>query len=136
MKLEDRVPLALALLRLSVFLLMFMWDIDKFLNPEHAAHVYANFYFLSGLGAVVMYLVGALELVILIGFVLGIRKNLTYCAVLVLHGISTLSAFRQYLHPFEGPNLLFFAAWPALAACFALYVLRDLDIQWVVGQRE
>jgi len=132
---EDRIPLALAFLRLSVFLLMFMWTIDKFLNPEHAVRVYANFYFIGGLGAVVMYLVGIIELGIIIGFVLGVQKPVTYGAVLVFHGISTLSAFRQYLNPFDGPNLLFFAAWPALAACYALYVLRDLDTRWVVGSR-
>jgi len=135
MRPEDRIPLALAFLRVSVFLLMFMWTIDKFLNPEHAARVYANFYFIGGLGAVAMYLVGIIELVILIGFVLGVQKPVTYGAILVFHGISTLSAFRQYLNPFDGPNLLFFAAWPALAACYALYALRDLDTQWVVGTR-
>ena len=135
MRPEDRIPLALAFLRLSVFLLMFMWTIDKFLNPEHAVRVYANFYFIGGLGAVVMYLVGIIELGLIIGFVLGVQKPVTYGAVLVFHGISTLSAFRQYLNPFDGPNLLFFAAWPALAACYALYVLRDLDTRWVVGSR-
>lgn len=135
MRLEERLPLVLAFLRLSVFVLMFMWTIDKFLNPEHAARVYANFYFLGGLGATVMSLIGIIELMMLIGFVLGIQKSATYGAVLVLHGISTLSAFHQYLHPFDGPNLLFFAAWPALAACYALYVLREFDTRWVVGSR-
>ena len=135
MRSEDRIPLALAFLRVSVFLLMFIWTIDKFLNPEHAARVYANFYFLSGLGAAPMYLLGLVELVIIIGFVLGMRKSMTYGIVLVLHAISTVSAFRQYLSPFDGPNLLFFAAWPTLAACYALYVLRDLDTRWVVGSR-
>lgn len=135
MRPEDRIPLALAFVRVSVFLLMFMWTIDKFLNPEHAARVYANFYFLGGLGAAVMYLVGIIELVIIIGFVLGVQKSITYGTVLVLHGISTLSAFHQYLNPFDGPNLLFFAAWPALAACYTLYVLRDFDTQWIVGSR-
>jgi putative oxidoreductase len=129
---EDRLPLALACLRVSVFVLMFMWTIDKFINPGHAAGVYAMFYFLGGLGASLMYLVGFVELVLIIGFVLGVQKSLTYGAVLALHGISTLSAFRQYLNPFDGPNLLFFAAWPALAACYALYVLRDHDTQWVI----
>lgn len=129
---EDHLPRALASLRVSVFLLMFMWTIDKFLNPGHAAGVYAKFYFLGGLGASLMYLVGFVELVLIIGFVLGVQKPLTYGAVLILHGISTLSAFRQYLAPFDGPNLLFFAAWPALAACYALYILRDHDTQWVV----
>jgi hypothetical protein len=73
--------------------------------------------------------------VIIVGFVLGVQKSLTYGAVLILHGISTVSAFRQYLHPFDGPNLLFFAAWPALAACYALYILRECDTRWVVGSR-
>lgn len=82
-----------------------------------------------------MYLVGMVELVIIIGFVLGVQKSVTYGTVLVLHGISTFSAFRQYLNPFDGPNLLFFAAWPALAACYTLYVLRDFDTQWIVGSR-
>jgi len=132
---EDRIPLVLAFLRVSVFLLMFMWTIDKFLNPEHAERVYANFYFLGGLGASVMYLIGIVELVIIIGFVLGVQKSITYGTVLVLHGISTFSAFHQYLNPFDGPNLLFFAAWPALAACYTLYVLRDFDTQWIVGSR-
>lgn len=40
----------------------------------------------------------------------------------------TLS-YRQHLAPFG--HLLFFAAWPMLAACFALYALRDLDTLWV-----
>lgn len=45
--------------------------------------------------------------------------------MLLLHAVSTFSSFPQYLDPFK--NLLFFAAWPMLAACIALYLLRDLD---------
>jgi putative oxidoreductase len=89
--------------------------------------VFANFYFIGGLGSLAIYIIGTVELVLLIGFVAGVKKRLTYGAVLFLHGISTLSSFKQYLAPFEGPNLLFFAAWPMLAACLALYLLRDLD---------
>jgi putative oxidoreductase len=46
--------------------------------------------------------------------------------------VSTFSSFRQYFDPFE--NLLFFAAWPMLAAIYALYSLRDLDIIWTVDK--
>jgi hypothetical protein len=80
-------------------------------------------------------LIGLIELVIIIGFLVGYQKRWTYGAVLILHGISTLSTFKQYLIPFEGPNLLFFAAWPMLAACFALYYLRDLDTLWAVEKK-
>ncbi|MCR4308888.1 MAG: hypothetical protein NUW14_02525, partial [Deltaproteobacteria bacterium] len=98
------------------------------------AKIFANFYFIVGLGNLPLYLIGVLELALLGGFLLGFKKRATYGAVLVLHGVSTFSSFKQYLAPFEGPNLLFFAAWPMLAACFALYSLRGLDTMWVVGK--
>lgn len=93
----------------------------------HAAKVYENFYFIRGMAADVAYGIGILEMVLLLGFLAGIRKRFTYGAVFLLHAISTFSSYKQYLAPFEGANLLFFAAWPMLAACFALYRLRDLD---------
>lgn len=131
---DDRLPLALLLLRLSVFLVMLMWTIDKFVRPEHAGGVYEEFYSIGGLGAGVFYLIGLIELAVLIGFVLGYRKRWTYAAVLIFHAVSTLSSFGQYLTPFEGTNLLFYAAWPMLAACFALYYLRDSDLRWTIDK--
>jgi putative oxidoreductase len=79
-----------------------------------------------------MYVIGAIELIILLLFVAGYKKKYTYGVVLALHTVSTLSSFKQYLAPFYGPNLLFFAAWPMLAACFALFILRDQDKIWSV----
>ena len=130
MQADERVPRALLLLRLSVFLVMFMWTMDKFLSPSHAAQVYTHFYRIGGLGNGVFYAIGAAELLLLLAFLVGYQKRFTYGAVLALHAMSTLAAFRQYLAPLS--NLLFFAAWPMLAACFALYTLRDLDTRWVV----
>ena len=133
---RNRVAVALLVLRVTVFLVMLIWTIDKFVRPSHAASVYEHFYFLRGLGPTTIYAIGAVELVVLIGFVIGFVPRLTYGLVLLFHAVSTLSSFRQYLHPFESVNLLFFAAWPMLAACFALYYLRDLDTLWsVCGRR-
>ena len=109
---------------------MLFWTLDKFLNPEHAARVYEHFYFLGGVGPTAFLVIGVLELLLLFAFVAGYRKQLSYGLVLALHAISTLSSYRQYLDPFD--NLLFFAAWPMLAACFALYFLRDLDTLWSI----
>ena len=127
MNTNNRLPLALLLLRLSVFVVMLVWAIDKFVRPEHAAVVYEHFYAISGMGNSAFYVIGALELLILIGFLIGFKKRYTYGAVLVFHAVSTLSAYNQYLNPFEEVNLLFYAAWPMLAACFTLYYLRDSD---------
>jgi putative oxidoreductase len=63
----------------------------------------------------------------------GWKKRISYGLVLIMHAISTLSSWQQYLDPFN--NLLFFGAWPMLAACYALYVLRDLDVRWTVAGR-
>ena len=131
---RDRIAVALCGLRLSVFLVMLMWTLDKLVNPSHAASVYENFYFIPEMGRSLLAILGVAELVLILGFVSGYRKRLTYGIVLVLHAISTLSSYRQYLAPFD--HLLFFAAWPMLAACYALYSLRDLDTLWTIRQQD
>ena len=132
---DNRLPLALFLLRVGVFIVMFIWTIDKFVRPEHAAVVYDYFYFIGGLSAQAFYVIGALEMVIILGFLLGYKKRFTYGAVFLLHAVSTLSSYKIYFLPFTDPNLLFYAAWPMLAACFALYYLRDLDTLWVIDRQ-
>ena len=127
---DRRIPVALLLLRLSVFLVMLMWTLDKFVNPDHAAAVYQNFYLISGLSNQMFYIIGAIQLIIILGFVAGFQKRWTYLLVLFFHAVSTFSSFPKYLAPFD--NLLFFAAWPMLAACFTLYYLRDMDTLWTV----
>jgi hypothetical protein len=135
MKTEDRLPLALLTLRLGVFVVFLVWTIDKLIHPEHAAAVFERYYFVPGLSEGASYLIGALELVLIIGFVAGALKRYTYAAVLALHAVSTFASFGKYLSPFEGNSLLFFAAWPTLAACFTLFYLRDADTLWTVSLR-
>jgi hypothetical protein len=127
-----RVRLPLFLLRIGVFIVMLMWTLDKFVRPEHAAGVFKKFYYVEGISPITFTIVGGVELLLLIGFVTGTAKRFTYGLVLLLHAISTLSSYPQYLAPFD--NLLFFAAWPMLAACITLYLLRDLDTLWNVGK--
>lgn len=131
METKGRISLALLALRIGVFIVMLMWTLDKFVNPAHAEQVYAHFYFMDDLGPTAFLLIGMLELLLLIGFVVGYQKRLTYGAVFFFHAVSTGSTYQLYLDPFN--NLLFLAAWPMLAACFALYTLRDLDTRWAFG---
>jgi len=122
-----KTALSLFLMRLSVFVVFLIWTLDKFLRPEHAATVFQNYYFFPALPATVTYAIGAVEMVLIVGFLLGIQKTFTYGFVLLLQVISTVSCYKQYLAPFEGPNILLFAGWPMLAACYALFVLREED---------
>lgn len=126
---KKRIEWSLFLLRLGVFIVMIVWTMDKLVSPDHAAKVYESFYFIGGLEPQIMAGIGLIELIVIGLFMAGLYKRFTYGFVLAVHGVSTLSSWKQY---FVEPNLLFFAAWPMLAACATLYLLRDIDIKFTL----
>ena len=125
MREATRLQWSLLSLRVGVFIVMLMWTLDKFIQPEHSGKVFEHFYGLASLGSSIFMVIGLVELLLILAFLIGVYKRLTYGIVLLIHGVSTFSSFQQYLDPFN--NLLFFAAWPMLAACLSLYLLRDDD---------
>jgi len=120
-----KLSVSLFLLRVTVALVMAVWALDKIMNPGHAGAVFSNFYGIE-IGSAELMAIGAVQLVIILAFVTGLFKTISYGLVLLMHAGSTLSSWRQYLEPFD--NLLFFAAWPMLAACLALLLLRSDDV--------
>lgn len=122
---EGKLKRSLLLLRLGVFIVMFVWTLDKFVNPGHTIKVFSHFYKIPFLTNNLAFIAGSLQLVVIFGFLLGVKKKITYGLVLIMHGVSTFSSYTLYLNPWS--NLLFFAAWPMLAAAYALYSLRDYD---------
>ena len=128
---QSRLELSLFLLRLGVFIVMMAWTLDKFINPGHAARVFENFYSIAGLGNSIVMIIGGIEIIIILAFMAGLWKRYTYGIVMLLHAGSTLSAWQKYTTDI---NLLFFAAWPMLAACIALYLLRDLDVKFTLSK--
>jgi len=122
-----KLQAGLLALRISSFIVMLMWTLDKFINPGHAARVFAKFYFIHNVQTTLMYVIGGLELLIILGFVFGVFKTFTYGAVFVFHAISTVSSYTKYLAPWQGTNLLFFAAITMLAGLYMLFMLREED---------
>lgn len=123
--LEQKLPWALLILRVGIFVVMFVWALDKFINPAHTAAVFEGFYGISGLSSTLAAVLGALQVILCLAFLVGLWKTVTYGLILALHAVSTFSSFPQYIDAFN--NLLFFAAWPMLAACLALFLLREHD---------
>jgi len=119
------LPLSLFLLRMGIFIVFLFWTLDKIIYPEHAASVFSKFYGLESMGDNIFLAIGIVQLIIILSFAAGLFKTWTYGLVLMLHTVSTVSTFSLYTRPFD--NLLFFAAWPMLAACIALFLLRDWD---------
>ena len=132
MTLARRLRISLLGLRLGISVVFVFWSLDKLVNVEHAHRVAGHFYGLEGATPAALAVMGVAQLALAVAFAAGIAKRATYGAVLVLHAISTLSSYAQYLDPFQ--NLLFFAAWPMLAACFALYLLRAEDTLWTLAR--
>ena len=131
---DKRLTFSLFILRLSVFFVMLMWTFDKFIKPEHTAAIFKGFYSISGLGNTVIFVMGAAQFLLIVLFFIGFKKTFTYGAVLALHAASTFSSFGKYLAAYEGPNLLFFAAWPMLAACVVLFIFREEDSVLQLGK--
>jgi hypothetical protein len=127
---QQKLLWSLFSLRLGVFIVMFVWTIDKFVNPAHSSKIFQYFYGVEGVSENIIYLFGALQLVLVFAFLAGIKKRITYGLVFLLHAASTFSSYEKYLDIFN--SLLFFAAWPMLAACLALYLLRDEDTKFTV----
>lgn len=134
--LQQRISLVLFGLRISIFLMMIVWAIDKFARPEHGVAVLSLFYGIEGVGTVIVYTIGILQLTLFSCFLIGLYKQITYGLVLILHAASTVIAIPTYLDTYAGSpescNILFWAAFPVLAACFGLYYLRDLDTRFTV----
>ncbi len=128
-----RLAISLLLLRLSLGLVMMVWAFDKILNPEHGAGVLDAFYGVSGVGEQVIAVMGIVQGVIVLGFLLGVAKTWTYGAVLLMHSVTTLVSWKAYLEPLE--NILFFSAWPMLAGLVTLFLLRSEDRIATLGGR-
>jgi hypothetical protein len=102
-----------------------MWSLDKLVNPEHTIKIFSKYYLVGGVSTIMAYVLGGLQLVLVSAFVLGVKKRITYGLIFFMHGFSTLSTYERYMEPWQ--SLLFFAAWPMLAAIYSLYILRDED---------
>ncbi len=122
---ERRLALSLLLLRLGVGIVMLVWAFEKILNPSHGGAVLESFYGISGAGESVIRAIGLVQGLIVLVFLIGFARKWSYGAVLAMHATTTLISWSAYLEPLK--NILFFAAWPMLAACITLFLLRDQD---------
>lgn len=132
---KSKLPLALYALRLGVFIVFFMWALDKLINPEHAASIFERYYKVEGLSTTIAYLIGGSQMILLFAFLGGLWKKWTYGALLIFHLISTLSTWDKLIDPWTAPNLLFYTSLPMLAAIFALFIMRKEDTMLTIGKR-
>ena len=133
--LAARLAPALLFMRLGVGLVFVVWTLDKFVNPDHTIRVFQHFYMIPFLTENGSYIVGLLQGLLVVSFLCGFKRTWSYGLVFLLHAVSTLTPMVNYFSPWEGANILFFAAWPMLAAAWALWWLRDYDTMFALDSR-
>ena len=129
---QSNLEICLFLLRVTVFIVMFAWTVDKFVDPGHGIAILEHFYFIGGASEIIVKVIGGLEMVLILAFVAGMWKKYTYGLILLFHGMTTLASWDAYIPP--DVTLTFFAAWPMFAACITLFLLRDLDVRFTLSK--
>lgn len=127
-----RIRLCLFTMRLSIFVVMLAWTLDKIIRPDHAGMVFQDYYFLPEPGSSLLMLIGVAEIILLVLFVSGVCKPLTYGLILLFHTVSTIAPVYQY----ASGQLLFYAAFPMWAGCLTLFLLRDLDTLFTFQKKQ
>ncbi len=126
---ERRLQWSLLALRLGVFTVFLVWTLDKIFNYQHNSGMVKGYYNVE-VAQWFLLSVGIAELVLLIIFLAGKFKTLTYGVLLIAHTVTTLASSWQLLPPYEKHQLLYFGSLPMLAACFALFMMREYDTLW------
>ncbi|WP_426359950.1 hypothetical protein ACPUVO_06970 [Pseudocolwellia sp. HL-MZ19] len=123
---EMKVKISLFAMRVGVAIVFLAWTIDKIVNYSHNSGMIAHYYSVT-INQPILMAVGIAELIVVLLFLVGKFKNITYAIVLIAHSITTLVSAWRLLPPYEIHQLLYFGSLPMLGACIGLYLMRDKD---------
>ena len=126
------LKLPLFLTRLSIFLFMLPWQLMRFTKPEVINNI-SNKYYKFSMPEIGSTLTGVFMMALLVAFLVGFKKKISYMLVLVLHAVGTLTTVPYLIPGTENFNILFLAALPTIGAMLLLYCLRDEDTMLSVG---
>lgn len=130
----SKLTASLFVLRVTVAAFFAVWALEKFIKPESTVGIFESFYGISGLPLWAVYAIGAVQVALILAFLVWAKfRTVSVGLLLLMHAGSTLSTWQQLIDPYSGPNHLFWAAVPALGALIALFILRDEDRLWTVG---
>ena len=119
-----RVPLFLT--RLAIFAFLLPWQLMRFSKPEGINNI-AQKYYKFQMPEIGSTITGVLMMLLLIAFLVGFKKRISYGLVALFHGVGTTMTIPHLIPGLEGYNQLFLAAIPTLMAMVLLYCLRNED---------
>jgi len=129
------LKLPLFLTRLSIAIFLAPWVYMRLTQVEAGKGLFAKYYKIPNMPDIVAMGIAGLWLIVLIAFVLGFKKKLSYGLVLLFHTVGTLFTIPYLIPGTENFNILFYAAIPTIAAMLLLYIVRDEDTMLAVDNR-
>ena len=119
----------LFLLRVTTGWLLVMWGLDKLVNVEHGQAVAETFYLGIGTQAIVLNVLGVLQIILGALVVLGLWRRRAYPVAFIVVAITALGVWRSIIDPWgwvlEGSNVLFYPS--AIIAAGALLLWGAID---------
>lgn len=145
MTVTRRLNIALLVLRLSIGSFLFVWASLKFLRPEWMVNVFRGTYKLSWVTQEYAFFVGGLQMILVVLFILGAWRTVTYGLTTIMHGTGIIGALLSGSLLFKGglikalstgvfkigytsfPANLLWTSVATLGALIALFLLRHHD---------
>ncbi len=151
---QNRLNLALLIIRLGAGAFLVVWASLKFLRPEWMVNVFRGTYQQAWVTQDHAFIVGALQMLVVIIFILGLWRTLTYAFITVMHATGVLGTLLSGSLLFKGglkkalstgvfeigytgfPANLLWTSVATLAALVALFLLRHHDGWTIDGLRK
>jgi len=128
------LKLPLFLTRLSIFYFMLPWQLMRFTKPESIVGIAKKHYKFTMPESASM-ITGIVMMALLLAFVAGFKKRISYGLVFVLHALGTLMTLPKLIIGSPSFYILFLAAIPTIFAMLLLYCLRDEDTMLTIDDR-
>ena len=116
------LKLPLFLTRLSIFYFMLPWQLMRFTAPERVVGIAKKHYKFT-MPESASLITGIIMMAILIAFVIGFKKRISYGLVLIFHAIGTLMTLPKLIIGTPNLSMLFLAAIPTVFAMLLLCLL-------------
>lgn len=121
------LQIVLLFTRLSIAAFLAPWVHLRLTNIGAGKHLFSKYYKVSDMPDIAAYGIAIFWLILLVAFVTGFKKRLSYGLVLLFHTAGTVFTLPYLVPGSENFQILFFAALPTVAAMLLLYILRRED---------
>ena len=113
--------------RVSIFYFLLPWVLMRFSAPEKSKGIASKYYMIADMPNLLNTAIGVFWVVLIVSFVAGFKKRISYGLVLCFHTIGTVFTAPYLIVGTESARNVFFAAIPVIGAMLLLYLLREED---------